>query len=73
MQKAISSYEEKLKASEVSPYLIFRLVTTDDLLKIECDYARQIGQPLSSRPDGLNHYKKSDQMQVFGSRILEGT
>src|SRR5271156_625489 len=35
MQEAISSYGEKLEASEASPYLIFRLVTTDDLLKIE--------------------------------------
>jgi len=35
MQEAINSYEEKLEASEASPYMIFRLVTTDDLLKIE--------------------------------------
>ena len=35
MQEAISSYEEELEASEASPYLIFRLVTKDDLLKIE--------------------------------------
>jgi hypothetical protein len=33
MQGAINS--EKSKASKVSPYLIFRLVTTDDLLNIE--------------------------------------
>ena len=35
MQGAIDSYEKKLEASKASPYLIFRLVTTDDLLKIE--------------------------------------
>ena len=35
MQEAINSYREKLEASEASPYMIFRRVTTDDLLKIE--------------------------------------
>ena len=35
MQGAIDSYGKKLKTSRASPYLIFRLVTTDDLLKIE--------------------------------------
>ena len=35
MQRAIDSHGEKLGASKASPYLIFRLVTTDDLLKIE--------------------------------------
>jgi hypothetical protein len=35
IQKAINSYEEKLQASKASPYLIFRPVTKDDLLKIE--------------------------------------
>src|SRR5271155_1216219 len=35
LQEAINSCEEKLEASKASPYLIFRLVTTDDLLKIE--------------------------------------
>src|SRR4051794_2531465 len=35
MQGAIDSYGKKLEASKASPYLIFRLVTTDDLLKIE--------------------------------------
>jgi len=35
MQRAIDSFEEKLEAGKASPYLIFRLVTTDDLLKIE--------------------------------------
>src|SRR5256714_969832 len=35
MQEIVSSYEKKLEASEASPYLIFRVVTTDDLLKIE--------------------------------------
>jgi hypothetical protein len=35
MQEAINSYEEKLAASEASPYMIFRPVTKDDLLKIE--------------------------------------
>jgi hypothetical protein len=35
MQGAIDSYGKKLRTSKASPYLIFRLVTTDDLLKIE--------------------------------------
>src|SRR3989440_2010191 len=35
MQEAINSYEEELEASEASPYMIFRPVTTKDLLKIE--------------------------------------
>src|SRR3954470_23494030 len=35
MQEALNSYEKKLEASEASPYMIFRLVRTDDLLKIE--------------------------------------
>src|SRR5271154_3492189 len=35
MQEAINSYEKELEASEASPYMIFRPVTTNDLLKIE--------------------------------------
>ena len=35
MQGAINSYGKKLETSKVSPYLIFRLVIIDDLLKIE--------------------------------------
>src|SRR5277367_1168902 len=35
MQGDIDSYEKKLEASKASPYLIFHLVTTDDLLEIE--------------------------------------
>jgi hypothetical protein len=35
IQGVIDSYGKKLEASKASPYLIFRLVTTDDLLKIE--------------------------------------
>jgi hypothetical protein len=35
MQGAIDSYEKKLEASKASPYLIFHLVTADDLLEIE--------------------------------------
>jgi hypothetical protein len=35
MQGAIDSYEKKLEASKASPYLIFHLVTTDDLLEME--------------------------------------
>jgi hypothetical protein len=35
MQETINSYEEKLEASEASPYMIFRPVKKDDLLKIE--------------------------------------
>src|SRR5271169_3416018 len=32
MQEDINSYEEKLEASEASPYMIFRPVKKDDLL-----------------------------------------
>jgi hypothetical protein len=35
MQEAIDSYKEELEASEASPYMIFRPVTTKDLRKIE--------------------------------------
>jgi hypothetical protein len=35
IQEAINSHREKLEASEASPYMIFRRVTADDLLKIE--------------------------------------
>ena len=35
MQEAIDLHGEKVEASEASPYLIFCLVTTDDLLKVE--------------------------------------
>src|SRR6266480_595164 len=52
MQEAISSYGEKLEASEASPYLIFRLVTTDDLLKIE--RARENGK--IARGVRMTHY-----------------
>src|SRR5436305_11977427 len=52
MQEAINSYEEKLEASEASPYLIFRLVTTDDLLKIE--RARENGK--IARGVRMTHY-----------------
>jgi hypothetical protein len=52
MQEAINSYEEKLEASEASPYMIFRLVTTDDLLKIE--RARENGK--IDRGVRLTHY-----------------
>jgi hypothetical protein len=52
MQKAISSYYEKLEASEPNPYLIFRLVTTDDLLKIE--RARENGK--IGRGVRMTHY-----------------
>src|SRR4051794_19288041 len=44
--------EEKLEASEASPYMIFRLVTTDDLLKIE--RARENGK--IGRGVRLTHY-----------------
>jgi hypothetical protein len=44
MQDDIDSYR-KLEASKASPYLIFRLVTTDDLLKIEHERERgEIGR-----------------------------
>jgi hypothetical protein len=52
MQNAISSYREKLEASKASPYLIFRLVTTDDLLNIE--RARENGK--ISRGVRMTHY-----------------
>jgi hypothetical protein len=52
MQETISSYREELEASEASPYLIFRLVTTDDLLKIE--RARENGK--IDRGVRLTHY-----------------
>jgi hypothetical protein len=40
MQKAIDSYGKNLKASKVGPYLIFRLVTTRNLLEIERERER---------------------------------
>jgi hypothetical protein len=52
MQDAINSYEEKLEASEASPYMIFRPVTTKDLLKIE--RAREDGK--IGRGVRLTHY-----------------
>src|SRR2546423_11880098 len=52
MQEAINSYEEKLEASEASPYMIFRPVTTGDLLKIE--RARENGK--IDRGVRLTHY-----------------
>ena len=52
MQEAIDSYEEKLEASEASPYMIFRPVTTNDLLKIE--RARENGK--IDRGVRLTHY-----------------
>jgi hypothetical protein len=52
MQEAISSYGENLEASEASPYLIFRGVTTNDLLQIEC--ARENGK--IDRGVRLTHY-----------------
>ena len=51
MQEAIDSFE-KSKASETSPYLIFRLVTKDDLLKIE--RARESGK--IDRGVRMTHY-----------------
>ena len=51
MQEAINSYEEKI-ASEASPYMIFRPVTTNDLLKIE--RARENGK--INRGVRLTHY-----------------
>ena len=52
MQEAINSYEKKLEASEASPYMIFRPVTTKDLLKIE--RARENGK--IDRGVRLTHY-----------------
>jgi hypothetical protein len=44
MQEAIESYGKKSKASKASPYLIFSLVKTDDLLKIECGRERGVSR-----------------------------
>jgi hypothetical protein len=52
MQEAISSYGKKLEASKASPYMIFRLVTTDDLLNIE--RARESGE--IDRGIRMTHY-----------------
>ena len=52
MQEAINSYEKELEASEASPYMIFRPVTTKDLLKIE--RARENGK--IDRGVRLTHY-----------------
>jgi hypothetical protein len=52
MQEAINSYEKELEASEASPYMIFRPVTTKDLLKIE--RAREDGK--IGRGVRLTHY-----------------
>src|SRR5277367_3556778 len=56
MQEAITSYKEKLEASEASPYMIFRLITTNDLLKIE--RARENGK--IDRGVRLTHYMDWD-------------
>src|SRR2546429_6398611 len=86
MQEAINSYEEKLEASEASPYMIFRPVTTDDLLKIE--RARENGK--TDRGVRLTHYVDWDILilkvptakheaahgtfsdQIFGEALLMG-
>ena len=86
MQEAINSYKEKLEASEASPYMIFRLVTTDDLLKIE--HARENGK--IHRGVRLTHYVDWDILilkvptaeheiayrtfsdQLFGEALLMG-
>jgi hypothetical protein len=60
MQEAISSYREKLEASEESPYMIFRLVTTNDLLKIE--RARENGK--IDRGVRLTHYVDWDILRL---------
>jgi hypothetical protein len=52
MQKAIDSCQKKSKASKASPYLIFRLVTTNSLLKIEDE--RERGE--ISRGIRMTHY-----------------
>ena len=57
MQGAIDS--EKLKASKASPYLIFRHVTTDNLLQIE--RARESGK--IDRGVRMTHYVDWDTAQ----------
>ena len=52
MQGVIDSYQEKLETSKAGPYLIFRLVTTNDLLDIE--RAREHGE--ISRGVRMTHY-----------------
>jgi hypothetical protein len=52
MQEAIDLYGEKVEAGEVSPYLIFSLVTTNDLLKVE--RARESGK--IDRGVRMTHY-----------------
>ena len=52
MQEAIDSHKKKVEASEASPYMIFRPVTTNDLLKIK--RARENGK--ISRGVRLTHY-----------------
>jgi len=60
MQGTISSYGANLEASGASPYLIFRLVTTNDLRKIEC--ARENGK--IDRGVRLTHYVDWDILIV---------
>jgi hypothetical protein len=52
VQNALDSYGKKSEASKASPYLIFSLVTTNDLLEIEC--GRERGE--ISRGVRLTHY-----------------
>jgi hypothetical protein len=52
MQEAIDSRRKKSKASKASPYLIFRLVTTNNLLDIE--HARESGE--IDRGVRMTHY-----------------
>jgi hypothetical protein len=52
MQSAIDSYRKKLETSKASPYLIFDLVKTDDLLQIE--RARESGE--IDRGVRMTHY-----------------
>jgi hypothetical protein len=86
MQEAINSYEKELEASEASPYMIFHLVTTADLLKIE--RARENGK--IDRGVRLTHYVDWDILilkvptakheaahgifsdQIFGEALLMG-
>src|SRR5271156_4741850 len=60
MQEEINSYEEKLEASEASPYMIFRPVTTKDLLKSE--RARENG--IIDRGVRMTHYVDWDILIV---------
>jgi hypothetical protein len=60
MRRVIDSYRDNLEASKASPYLIFRPVTTDDLLKID----RRRERREMSRALRMTHYVDWDILIV---------